>query len=642
MRILTVGTLTLIVLASALFGAQPSQRDAAAEAQLEKELAAINPALVEPFHKGTAAMDKEAYAESAAFFETVCQQAPTFDAALRRLGWSLANTGRTVEGLAWAEKAVAAKRSAANLGTIADILAFPRKGTPSDADRRRALTVLKEAAALPDGQDASTLLRTTQVAFQLQDWDTARHQIDVLQRKYDDLMPTHYFAAYLAAVEQHWVRAENEIKRARKLGLDEESTQKFLDSGIHTRAIAWRLIGSTTWVLAVWAIGLTALCALGFALSKATLRQIERSEVNVPVTPAEHRLRRIYRSVLNLAGVYYYVSLPIVLVLVIGAAAAMIYGFFAIGWVPIKLVLILGIGAIATIWSMGRSLFLRVKSEDPGRGLTREEAPALWELTDEVAATLNTRAIDEIRITPGTDVCVYERGSWREKMENRAKRILVLGAAVLNDFKQEDFRSVLAHEYGHFSNRDTAGGDVALRVRNDMLKFYFTMLHAGQATWLNIAFHFLRLYNFIFRRISHGATRLQEVLADRVAAQTYGPAAFEGGLRHVIRRSLEFGVHADQEIKAAIDARRPIQNLYEAPATTLANLEEEYAKAINRPTTEDDTHPAPHDRFRLIARISAPPRAPSTGTVWDLFADRAAVQREMMETVEKNIATHRK
>ena len=60
------------------------------------------------------------------------------------------------------------------------------------------------------------------------------------------------------------------------------------------------------------------------------------------------------------------------------------------------------------------------------------------------------------------------------------------------------------------------------------------MRQAGQATYFNAAFHFPRIYNFIFHRISPEATRLQEILADRVAAQTYGATAFQNGLTHVI------------------------------------------------------------------------------------------------------------
>jgi len=395
------------------------------------------------------------------------------------------------------------------------------------------------------------------------------------------------------------------------------------------------------WTVAAWAGGLALLYVVGFALSRATLRQIERSDPAVAVNPAELRLRKIYRSVLNVAGVYYYISLPIVFLLVLAVCGGIILAFFAIGYVPIKLTILIGIGGLITIWTMGRSLFLRVNSSDPGRALERHEAEGLWQLTDDVARTMNTRPIDEIRLTEGTDLAVYERGTWREKLDNRAKRILILGTAVLNGFKQDDFRCVLAHEYGHFSNRDTAGGDVAMRVQNDMLKFYFAMCQAGQATWLIIAFHFLRMYHFIFRRISHGATRLQEILADRVAAQTYGPAAFEGGLRHVIAQGIAFGHRANREVEDAIKANRPLQNLYEAGPAEPSTVQEEFDKAINRPTTEDDTHPGPLDRFRLISKIPAPNREPANGLVWDLFKDREAIVKEMMAKVEANVAPHR-
>ena len=146
----------------------------------------------------------------------------------------------------------------------------------------------------------------------------------------------------------------------------------------------------------------------------------------------------------------------------------------------------------------------------------------------------------------------------------------------------------------------------------------------------------------IFRRISHGATRLQEVLADRVAAQLYGAQAFEGGLRHVIRQDIDFAMRSKREINQAIDARQPVRNLYDVGPTESASVEGEFAKALNRPTTEDDTHPAPCDRFRLVAKVASPKRVPSPGVVWDLFKDREAVVRDMMAMVEKKISAYRK
>jgi Zn-dependent protease with chaperone function len=286
---------------------------------------------------------------------------------------------------------------------------------------------------------------------------------------------------------------------------------------------------------------------------------------------------------------------------------------------------------------MIRSLFVKIESEDPGRSLSYEEAPGLWELTRSVAAAVETRPADDIRITPGTDLSVYEKGSRRERSNDKAKRILVIGAGVLNDFEQNEFRAVLAHEYGHFSHRDTAGGDIALRVNADIMKFAHAMALSGQAVYWNIAFQFLRVFHFIFRRISHGATRLQEVMADRVAARQYGATAFEAGLRHVIRKSTEFRYAVTKEITASSDSKRVLQNLYELPAAGGSDLEEEVATSLTRKTSEDDTHPSPVDRFRFTSGIVTPTGATISGKVWDLFKDREALTRELTSLIQNEI-----
>jgi hypothetical protein len=286
---------------------------------------------------------------------------------------------------------------------------------------------------------------------------------------------------------------------------------------------------------------------------------------------------------------------------------------------------------------MIRSLFIKIQEDDPGRSLKYEEAPGLWDLATTVAAAVGTRPVDEIRVTPGTDLAVYEKGSFRERSQDRAQRILIVGVGVLNDFPQSGFRAVLAHEFGHFSHRDTAGGDVALRVNADMMKFAHAMALSGQAVWWNIAFQFLRVYHFIFRRISHGATRLQEVLADRVAATKYGPAAFEEGLTHVVRKSFEFKNLAIQEINESSNSRRALQNLYELQATANSNLEKEVQESLNRDTTEDDTHPSPRDRFRFTSRIVHSAEQSVTGQVWDLFKDKEALTLEMTRLVQSEV-----
>lgn len=348
-------------------------------------------------------------------------------------------------------------------------------------------------------------------------------------------------------------------------------------------------------------------------------------------------MRRFYRKIITTAGVYYHISQPIVVILVIVATAATILFFLIVGYIPIKLMLILVFVGGASIFYMAKSLFIRAKVEDPGRILPEAEAPELWSLVREVAASVNTRAVDEIRITEATDLAVYERGGWRVKMQDNAERILILGVANLNGFKQSAFTAVLAHEYGHFSNRDTAGGDVAFRVNTDMMRLAEAIVMSGTNTIYNLAFHFIRVYHFLFRRITHGATRLQETLADRVAAYHYGVEAFREGLTHVVRREIEFNYLALREINSARSAGRGFHSLYDLTAadeTSTKDIETQFVEALNRKTTQDDTHPSPNDRFTLIEKVISKENVESDRMVWDLFADRQAITDEMNKKLE--------
>jgi len=127
---------------------------------------------------------------------------------------------------------------------------------------------------------------------------------------------------------------------------------------------------------------------------------------------------------------------------------------------------------------MVQSLFVHVDDTQPGRALAREEAPDFWNLTRDVADKLGTRPLDQIRITPGTEMAVYERGTCKERQQDRAERTLLMGMGLLPGSQQNSFRAVLAHEYRHQSHRDTAGGDVALRVNRDMMNFAIALVAA--------------------------------------------------------------------------------------------------------------------------------------------------------------------
>ncbi len=630
--------LLLFVFLDAALG-QGSGRNLKKEQLILDRLTAAAPEAVPSFQRGTEAMDKEDYMHAVQLYGEVVQQVPTFSPALRRLGFCLAAIGQTEEGLKWLENAVTIERSPENLASLAEILAYPSRGKEGTEEQKvRALALAREANQRDQASDDPRfLLLAAQIAFDLQDEPDFRQTTQTLLRKYPDRMETHYFNAILLAMDKSWIGAEDEIKKAGRLGLPPQAVQAFLASGIHTRATAWRWAKYALYLLAGWACGLVLLFVAGKLFSKMTLLFIEKSDANVQTGHAEAMLRHCYRALINIAGSYYYFSIPVVILLVVGVTGSIVYGFLVAGEIPIKLVLILVIAAIVTVYTMVRSLFIKVRSEDPGRSLRPDEAPGLWQLTREVADDLRTRPLDDIRVLPGTEMAVYERGTYRERRKDLGRRILLMGLGLLPGLNQTAFRAVLAHEYGHLSHRDTAGGDVALRVNQDMMKFAYGMACAGQAVWWNIAFQFLRVYHFLFRRISYGATRLQEVLADRAAARIYGPQAFEEGLRHVIRRHIEFTHFADNEIKDALKSGRALQNMYSLPTQQGEMLQEEIEKALSRQTSEDDTHPSPMDRFRLVNRVIHAKNVGPPVPMWDLFADREAITKEMSSEIEQMV-----
>jgi Zn-dependent protease with chaperone function len=246
-------------------------------------------------------------------------------------------------------------------------------------------------------------------------------------------------------------------------------------------------------------------------------------------------------------------------------------------------------------------------------------------------------------MTPGTDIAVMERGGAFRQFAGRKERCLILGAGVLEGMRLGQFRAILAHEYGHLSNRDTAGGEFALAVRRSLITMAHNLAHGGAAAWYNPAWLFLNAFNRIFLRISQGASRLQEVLADRWAATIFGAQAFEEGLRHVIARSVRFEAYSGAALDEVIEAKSALTNLYSyrpATAPSEQEIEARIQAALTRPPSPYDSHPSPMDRFALVRAL------PTTGTktstddesdAWILFSDRASIEMEMTAVVRESV-----
>jgi Zn-dependent protease with chaperone function len=352
--------------------------------------------------------------------------------------------------------------------------------------------------------------------------------------------------------------------------------------------------------------------------------------------------------VIQLTSVYFYLSIPMLLLIIAGVAGGIIYLFFMLGQIPIRVVAFVGITALYTLFIVIRSLFIRIKEEEPGRVLTQSEAPGLWNLAKEVAGKVGTRPVDKIYITPGTEIAVTERGGIMKNMRGKGQRCLILGFGALIGMSQGQLRAILAHEYGHFSNRDTAGGGLARQVLISVRSMGMGLAMNGLAAWYNPAWWFVNGFHRVFLRITLGASRLQEILADRYAAVSYGAQNFIDGLKHVIRQSVLFNFQVTNEIQGALQQDIPLQNLYSLPAPQTSEaktqVEEAIHEAMKKPTGAYDSHPSLHDREELVLKIQTAPSAMNwddQDPVWNLLQNAEGLKLEMTAQVQGNLDRHK-
>jgi len=362
----------------------------------------------------------------------------------------------------------------------------------------------------------------------------------------------------------------------------------------------------------------------------ATIEATQRNATLV-VGNRERRLRRIYRSVIAITAVYYYISMPLVIALVLIIGGAALYGFLTLGHIPIKLFLLIAIGVLYSVYVMVRSLLIKPPDSQPGKSLPESEAPLLWATVREVAQRVGTRPVDTIYLTPGTEIAVMERGSFLEKVRDSAKRCLILGLGVMEGMTRRQLGAILAHEYGHFAHKDTAGGNMAWQVNHAIQQAAWGLALNGLAKWYNPAWLFINGFNHIFLRVTLGASRLQEILADRYAALSYGARAFAEGLAHVIKRSIEFNFTATAELKKALAEKRPPANLYALTVPSQGDeqqtLENQFKQAMSRPMSEYDSHPPANQRIEWVYHLKTEDaRFEVDSAAWELLPQRAVLE----------------
>lgn len=637
MRRIPLLLLLLLPLAARAVGTPPPPD--AFDLRIAAELSARSPEAAALFARANAARAKGGHAEASRLYGEVLALVPDFVHAQRRQAMEELEMGRRDRALVLLRDALARDRSAQNLGALARVLVVGKV----PADTAEALRLSREAVTLAP-EDRHVVQGAAGVALEGNDLPLLTECCQRLEALAPDDYRTWYLRGVELASRGRVDDALAALRKSRALGLPEAAFREVSRAFEGARPLWRKVVDPGLVVLAAWGALFVLLFAAGTVLSRATLRAAERlpAESTGVTTPADARLRKVYAAVLWLSCAFYYVSLPLLAASVLAVGGGLIFAAFALGHIPVKLVAIVAVLTLVSFVSILRSVFVRGRDEEPGLKLPPGENPRLEALLAEVAGRVGTRPVDTVYLTTGTELAVFERGGPLRLKSAPRERCLLLGAGVLPGFRLGPFRAVLAHEYGHFSHRDTAGGGLALAVRRSVLTMARHLAQGGAAAWYNPAWLFVNGFLRVFLRISQGASRLQEILADRWAAICYGGAAFAEGLRHVVSASVRFDAHVDATLTEVVEGKRPLPNLYRyvpAKPPSADEVEAAVAKALEAEPSPYDSHPSPAHRVAWAGRLERPgPASADDGDeAWSLFASRDDLERRLTDDVRNAV-----
>src|SRR5205085_5282418 len=145
------------------------------------------------------------------------------------------------------------------------------------------------------------------------------------------------------------------------------------------------------------------------------------------------------------------------------------------------------------------------------------------------------------------------------------RRILTLGLSTMNYLTVGELQAILAHEYAHFSHRDTYYNRFIYQVSLSIGQALQGMGQSGGAfNYVNPFFWFLYLYHRAYHLLSAGFSRSREFLADRMASSLYGANVFTSALTKVCTDGQLFEMTVYGNINQMLEENKSFVNIYTA------------------------------------------------------------------------------
>lgn len=196
------------------------------------------------------------------------------------------------------------------------------------------------------------------------------------------------------------------------------------------------------------------------------------------------------------------------------------------------------------LFTVIKSLFVFTRYEYPERfEIVREDAPELFALIEEVSAANGEMMPRHVYISTDVNACVFYDKPLRSLFISRRKNIEI-GLGLMFGLNRQELKAVIAHEYGHFSQRSMRIGQVVSASVNVISNIY-------NAERTSLVRPVLKMTSLYVRRGYMTLSRSMEYEADLKGANVAGRRASISALcklevmdsRLNAYRSLMYGIY---------------------------------------------------------------------------------------------------
>lgn len=315
--------------------------------------------------------------------------------------------------------------------------------------------------------------------------------------------------------------------------------------------------------------------------------------------------------------------------------------------IPIALAIALLVVVAGSLWGIVRG-FIGTRRKVFGLPCLREEEPEVWSLCDKVAMEVGTKPMDKLLLSPRPGIGVYLDGGLVSTLFGRTNSVLNIGIPSVVGLSVSELQVILAHEFGHFSNRDTTWNSVTFTMAaalNNVLSTMPSPWRAGNSFWimatstLNPALWALLAYRFLFLVITRGFSRMREILADKLAISLFGCGSFTSGLMKVARNDYVFDVYfLPETVRMLMEEKKVFTNVFRAMEERIGSLDYKVMASLDasllgrEKRSAFDTHPTLRERMAYAKRFEVAPKYPAReDDVKALFTNWDATAKSMSD-----------